>query len=85
MGTISGTVLPSRRHPRLEFGEPILDDVDLCQAGERGIGVGRCIFLDPQEPLPVERPDAVLVGFPSSHSIRSPTMVLQRVAPSSYT
>ena len=27
MGTISGTVLPSRRHPRLEFLEPVKDNV----------------------------------------------------------
>ncbi len=34
-----GAPLPSRRRPRLEFGEPVEHDDDLRQARERVVGV----------------------------------------------
>ena len=37
IGTVSGTVLSSRPHPRLEFGEQVLDHVDLEEHGDEGI------------------------------------------------
>ncbi len=47
--------LPSRRHPRLEFGEPVLDENDLHEACVRQAGIELRPGPDTQEPVGTAR------------------------------